>query len=89
MDAYRIRILGAISQQESEMLRQKTVFVAGCGGLGGYEPAPPASLSFTPPLCAAMQTALCVRLLLGRPVETGTLYSPDLLEMEFIAAKNG
>lgn len=40
-------------------------------------------LSFTPALCAAMQTALCVKLLVGRPVETGTLYYFDLLNQEF------
>ena len=40
------------------------------------------SLSFTPPFCAAMQTALCTRLLTGRPVETGRLYMADLLDME-------
>ena len=40
------------------------------------------SLSFTPPFCAAMQTALCTGLLAGRPVETGRLYMADLLDME-------
>ena len=40
------------------------------------------SLSFTPPFCAAMQAALCARLLAGRPVETGRLYMADLLDME-------
>ena len=40
-------------------------------------------LSFTPSLCASMQAALCVRLLTGRPVETGTLYYFDLLHQEF------
>ena len=40
------------------------------------------SLSFTPPFCAAMQAALCTRLLAGRPVETGRLYMADLLDME-------
>ena len=40
-------------------------------------------LSFTPALCASMQTALCVRLLTGQPVETGTLYYFDLLHQEF------
>ena len=40
-------------------------------------------LSFTPALCASMQVALCVKLLLGRPVETGTLYYYDLLNQEF------
>ena len=41
-----------------------------------------ASLSFTPPFCAALQTALCTRLLTGRPLETGRLYIADLLDME-------
>lgn len=40
-------------------------------------------LSFTPALCAAMQTALCVKLLTGRPIENGQLYYFDLSEMEF------
>jgi len=43
-----------------------------------------ASLSFTPPFCAALQTALCVRLLTGREVETGKLYVADLLDMELV-----
>lgn len=41
-----------------------------------------ASLSFTPPFCAALQTALCVRLLTGREIEAGKLYIADLLDME-------
>lgn len=40
-------------------------------------------LSFTPALCASMQAALCVRLLTGRPVETGTIFYFDLLHQEF------
>jgi len=40
-------------------------------------------LSFTPALCASMQASLCVKLLVGRPVETGTLYYFDLLHQEF------
>ena len=40
------------------------------------------SLSFTPPFCAALQTALCTRLLTGRPLEIGHLYIADLLDME-------
>ena len=40
-------------------------------------------LSFTPALCAAMQTALCVKLLVGRPVETGIIQYFDLLNQEF------
>ena len=42
-------------------------------------------LSFTPALCASMQTALCVKLLVGRPVETGTICYFDLLNQEFEA----
>ena len=40
-------------------------------------------LSFTPALCASMQVALCVKLLTGRTVATGTLYYFDLLNQEF------
>lgn len=40
-------------------------------------------LSFTPALCASMQTALCIKLLTGRPVETGTLFYFDLLNQEY------
>ena len=40
-------------------------------------------LSFTPAMCASMQTSLCVKLLVGRPVETGTVYYFDLLNQEF------
>lgn len=40
-------------------------------------------LSFTPALCASMQASLCVRLLAGRPVETGTVFYFDLLNQEF------
>jgi len=40
-------------------------------------------LSFTPALCAAMQVSLCVRLLTGRPVESGKLHYADLLYEEY------
>lgn len=40
-------------------------------------------LSFTPALCAAMQTALCVKYLTGRDVVHGTVYYFDLLNQEF------
>ena len=40
-------------------------------------------LSFTPALCTSMQTALCINLLIGRSVETGTIYYFDLLNQEF------
>lgn len=40
-------------------------------------------LSFTPALCASLQTSLCVKYLVGRPVETGTVYYFDLLSLEF------
>ena len=39
-------------------------------------------LSFTPALCASLQVSLCVKLLTGRPVETGTIYHLDLLNLE-------
>ncbi len=40
-------------------------------------------LSFTPALCASIQTALCVKLLTGRPAKFGKLYHFDLLNLEF------
>lgn len=40
-------------------------------------------LSFTPALCASMQASLCVKLLVGRPLETGTIFYFDLLNQEF------
>ena len=40
-------------------------------------------LSFTPALCASMQASLCVKLLTGRAVETGTIFYFDLLNQEF------
>ncbi len=40
-------------------------------------------LSFTPALCASVQAALCIKLLTGRPAETGKLYYFDLLNQEF------
>lgn len=40
-------------------------------------------LSFTPALCAAMQASLCVKLLAGRPVKTGSICYFDLLNQEF------
>lgn len=36
MDERYIRNLGALTEEEYALLRSKTVFVAGCGGLGGY-----------------------------------------------------
>lgn len=42
-------------------------------------------LSFTPALCASIQTSLCVKFLAGRAVETGTVYYFDLLNQEFEA----
>ena len=40
-------------------------------------------LSFTPALCAAMQASLCVKLLTGKPVETGVLHYADLFYEEY------
>ena len=42
-------------------------------------------LSFTPALCASVQSALAVKFLTGRPVQTGTVYHFDLLDQEFEA----
>jgi len=40
-------------------------------------------LSFTPALCASVQAALCIKLLTGRPVRSGTILYFDLLHEEF------
>lgn len=40
-------------------------------------------LAFAPALCASMQTALCVKLLTGRPVQSGVLSYFDLQNLEF------
>ena len=40
-------------------------------------------LSFTPALCASIQSALGIKYLTGRPVETGKIYYFDLLNQEF------
>lgn len=40
-------------------------------------------LSFTPALCASLQVSLCVKLLVGRPVETGKVFYFDLLNQEY------
>lgn len=42
------------------------------------------SLPCTAALCAAMQTALCIKLLCGKELEPGKLYMADLLDMESI-----
>ena len=38
---------------------------------------------FAPALCAAVQVSLGVKLLTGRPVQTGTLHCFDLLHDEY------
>lgn len=40
-------------------------------------------LSFTPALCAALQASLCLKVLLGRPVDHGQVLYMDLLDLEF------
>jgi hypothetical protein len=40
-------------------------------------------LSFTPALCASMQVSLCIKLLVGRPVQTGRIFYFDLLNQEY------
>ena len=49
----------------------------------GTEISDKSVLSFTPALCAAMQASLCVKLLTGKPVDTGTVYYFDLLNQEY------
>lgn len=46
-------------------------------------PGDKSTLAFTPALCAALETSLCVRLLCGRNPETGRLHYFDLSEMDF------
>lgn len=41
------------------------------------------ALSFTPALCAALQASLCIKLLTGKPVETGVLHYADLFYEEY------
>lgn len=40
-------------------------------------------LSFTPALCASLQTALCVKLLCGRDVEARRIYYFNLDDFDF------
>lgn len=49
----------------------------------GVEISDKSVLCFTPALCASLQTSLGVKFLVGRPVETGTVYYFDLLNQEF------
>ena len=42
-------------------------------------------LSFTPALCASLQVSLAVKLMTGRPVDAGTVYYFDLLNLELEA----
>ena len=77
-------VYGAISG----WVAQAGVSMPGDGLIGTLFPANVALrdksvLSFTPALCAAMQTSLCVKLLVGRPVQTMTVYYFDLLNQEF------
>ena len=51
----------------------------------GTEVTDKSVLSFTPALCASVQTALAVKYLTGRSVQTGTVYHLDLLDQEFEA----
>ena len=77
-------IYGAISG----WVAQAGVSMPGDGLIGALFPAhvelrDRSALSFTPALCAAIQTSLCVKLLVGRPVQTGTVFYFDLLNQEF------
>lgn len=42
-------------------------------------------LGFTPAMCASMQTSLCIKLLVGRTVETGVVYCFDLYDQELVS----
>ena len=77
-------IYGAISGWTA----QAAVSLPGDGLLDALYPeetvvAGKSSLSFTPALCAAIQSSLCVKLLCGRTIESGRLYYFDLLDIEF------
>lgn len=77
-------VYGAISG----WVAQAAVSMPGDGLIGTLFPAnvelrDKSVLSFTPALCAAMQASLCVKLLVGRPVQTGTVLYFDLLNQEF------
>ena len=50
---------------------------------GDYAAPDKSVLPFTPALCAALQAALAVRFLCGRPPEPGKLWSFDLERMDF------
>lgn len=49
----------------------------------GVEVKDKSVLSFTPAMCAALQTSLCISFLLGHPVETGKLHYFDLFCEEY------
>ncbi len=53
----------------------------------GYEQTENSVLPFTPALGAALQSALCVRFLCGRPVEPERFYSFDLERMDLAEIK--
>lgn len=77
-------VYGAISG----WVAQAGVSMPGDGLIGTLFPADIALgdksvLSFTPALCAAMQASLCIKLLVGRPVKTGSISYFDLLNQEF------
>ena len=83
-------VYGAISG----WVAQAAISMPGDGLIGKLYPAEievrdKSVLSFTPALCASVQTALCVKLLAGRPVTTGTVYYVDLLNQEFEAIAMG
>ena len=50
---------------------------------GDVQAEPAGVLSFTPALCASVQTALCVKWLTGRPVQSGVLHCWDLLGEDY------
>ena len=77
-------VYGAVSG----WVAQAAVSMPGDGFLDMLYPAGDAkteksTLSFTPALCAAVQTSLCLKLLCSKEVESGRLYYIDLLDNEF------
>lgn len=70
----------------SGWMAQAAVILPDSKGFNKLLKAPTADegiLSFTPAMCAAMESALCLRVLCGAAVESGKLYCMDLMNMDF------
>ena len=66
------------------LMRRQVLKIVGGMALSPWpRPAASAQADGVEQTVAALQTALCVKLLCGRPVEPGRLYYFDLLDMDF------